>query len=191
MNATRTSSRRPSWAPGFGEFDASRGFKTVDERVMRGSAGIMLALAMIALVNGFVLDAYIVIPWISGFFVLNFLIGILVDPKLSPTVALSTLLVRKQAASPIGALPKQFAWSLGLVLSTSIFVMSLFLLTDDAWFSVVCQLCIICVALLYLETAFAICVGCKLHKVAVRVGLLRQPETQPNCMGDACETETT
>jgi hypothetical protein len=173
----------------FGEFDAVRGYKTLDERVMRGSAGIMLALAMVAIINGFILKNYIVLPFISGFLVLNFLIGLLVSPKFSPTVFLAKLLVRKQSPLPIGAVQKRFAWSLGLILTVSIFVLSLLLQSDGDWFTAVCELCIICAALLYLETAFGICVGCKLYQGAVRVGLLKEPEIRPNCMGDTCEVE--
>ncbi len=171
----------------FGAEDPVRGYRTLDERVMRGSAGIMLALAVIAIVNGFVLKNYPVLPYISGFLVLNFLTGLVVNPKLSPTVVVAKWLVRKQAPLPIGAAQKQFAWSLGLTLSAFIFAFSLLLLDDASWFGTTCQLCVICMALLYLETAFGICVGCKLYDLAIRVGLLRAPAIKPNCMGDACE----
>ena len=173
----------------FGDDPEGRGYKTLDERVMRGSAGIMLALGVIALVNGFVLKNYIVLPYISGFLMINFLIGIFIHPRFSPTVAVAKLIVRKQSPLPIGAVQKKFAWSLGLALATAIFTMSLFLLNDVTWFNSVCQLCIICIALLYLETAFGICVGCKLYPLAIWLKLLKKPEIKPNCMGDACELD--
>ncbi|NQT92780.1 MAG: DUF4395 family protein, partial [Lentisphaerae bacterium] len=84
----------------FGEFSPERGYKVLDERVMRGSAGIMLLVAILAFINGFIVKRYIVLPYLSGFLVLNFVIGIFINPKFSPTVFISRLLVRKQTALP-------------------------------------------------------------------------------------------
>ena len=174
----------------FGEFDDQRGYKTLDERVVRGSAGIMLALAMVAFINAFVVRDFTVLPYISGFMVANFLVGVFVNPKFSPTVVVSTWMVSKQTPLPIGAVQKRFAWSLGLLLSSAIFALSIPLQQDASWFNLVCELCLICIALLFLETAFGVCVGCKLYDLAVGLRLLKAPEIKPNCMGDACETET-
>lgn len=72
---------------------------------------------------------------------------------------------------------------LGLALSSTIFVLSLFLQSDKSYFEPVCLLCIICLLLLYLETAFGICVGCKLYQLAVTIKLLPKTKEKPNCMG--------
>jgi len=171
----------------FGEYREQQAYKTLDERVMRGSAGIMLLLAIIAFINGFIVKNYIVIPFISGFLALNFVIGIFINPKFSPTVLLARLMVRKQTVLPIGAIQKKFAWTLGLGLATAIFVMSLPLQNNVAWSEPVCMLCLVCLFLLYLETAFGICVGCQLYFLGIRLKLIKAPEVAPNCMGDSCE----
>lgn len=174
----------------FGEYIKGKKYRVLDERIVRGSAGVMLLLAFIAFVNGFILQKYIIIPYISGFLALNFLIGIFINPKFSPTMFVSWILVRKQSALPIGAIQKKFAWSLGLILATTIFILSLFLLSDISYFDPVCMLCLICIALLYLESVFGICVGCKLYHLSVNLKLIRAPKEKPNCMGDACDVET-
>jgi Domain of unknown function (DUF4395) len=173
----------------FGEHSEDFGYKVLDERIMRGSAGIMLLLGLIAFVNGFVVGNYAVIPYISGFLMLNFLIGIFVNPKYSPTVFIATLITWKQTALPIGAIQKKFAWSLGLGLSVAIFSMSLLLVNDASWFEPVCMLCMICLALLFLETAFGVCVGCQTYFLGIRLKLIKKPEITPNCMGDACKVD--
>ncbi|MFA9390597.1 MAG: DUF4395 domain-containing protein [Prolixibacteraceae bacterium] len=173
----------------FGEYNEGNRFKVLDERVMRGSAGIMLLLAIIAFINGFVLNNYIVLPFISGFLALNFLIGIFINPKFSPTVFIAKIFVRKQSALPIGAIQKKFAWSLGLALSSAIFILSLFLLKDVSYFDHVCQLCLICLLFLYLETAFGICMGCKLYRLTIRMKIIPAPKERPNCMGDSCSID--
>jgi len=50
------------------------------------------------------------------------------------------------------------------------------------------MLCLVCIFLLYLETAFGIYIGCKFYDLAIKIKLLKVPEEKPNCMGDACET---
>lgn len=175
----------------FGELHEGTKFKVLDERVMRASAGIMLLLATIAFSNGFLLQQFHVIPYISGFLVLNFSIGIFINPKFSPTVFLGRIMVQKQSPLPIGAIQKKFAWSLGLILSTIIFGLSILLQNDIAYFDSVCLLCIVCLAFLFLETAFGICVGCQFYFMALRLKILPQPkqDEKPNCMGDSCEVE--
>ncbi len=173
----------------FGEYNEELGYKVLDERVMRGSAGIMLLLGAIASINGFILKNYFVIPYFTGFLALNFLVGIFINPKFSPTVVIAKLLVRKQSPLPIGAVQKRFAWSLGLGLSLAIFSMSFPLLTDSTWFEPVCMLCLICLLFLYLESAFGICVGCQLYFLAIRLKLIQAPTVTPNCMGNSCEVD--
>lgn len=170
----------------FGEYIEGKSFKVLDERRMRASAGVMFLMGIIASINAFILQNYIVVTYISGFLMLNFIIGIFINPKFSPTVFIGYLVTYKQSPLPIGAIQKKFAWSLGLTLSITIFVLSFFLLEDINFFQPVCFLCLICLMLLFLETSFGICVGCKLYYVAIGLKLLKKPAEKPNCMGDAC-----
>ena len=105
----------------FGESVPGLPYKTVDERVMRGSAGIMLVLAAIAMVNGFVLQNYIAVTTVSAFLMGNFLIGVGVNLRFAPTIIAAKWMVQGQTPIPIGAVQKRFAWFLGLALSTAIF----------------------------------------------------------------------
>jgi len=173
----------------FGEFSNEKGYKVLDERRMRGSAAIMFLLGIIAFINGFILSKYAVIPYITGFLMINFMIGIFINPKFSPTVLVSYFFTRNQSALPIGAIQKKFAWSLGLGLTVVIFTLSLFLQTDISFFEPVCMLCVICLTILFLETAFGICLGCKLYYLFIWLKIFKQPEVKPNCMGDSCDVE--
>jgi hypothetical protein len=171
----------------FGEYIEGRSFKVLDEREVRGSSGVMLLLGIIAFINAFILENYIVVTYISGFLLLSFMISVLVNPKFSPTMVVAKLMTWKQSPLPIGAVQKRFAWTLGLLLSAAIFILSFFLLQDVTYFEPVCMLCLICLLLLFLETAFGICVGCKLYHLSIRLKILPKPKENPNCMGDSCE----
>lgn len=171
----------------FGEYKDDLGYKVVDERVWRGSAGIMLLLGTVASINGFILNKYEIIPYISGFLVINFFIGVFINPKFSPTALLSRMVTYNQSPLWIGAVQKKFAWSLGLALSITIFILSLQLVNDVSYFGPVCILCLLCLLLLYLESVFGICVGCQIYHLAIRSKIIKAPEVKPNCMGDSCE----
>jgi len=171
----------------FGENKEGIGYKVLNERNIRASSGIMFLLGIIAFINGFILQEYIIIPYIAGFLLLNFMIGIFINPKFVPTMFIGRIFIRKQSPLHIGAVQKRFAWSLGFLLSAVIFILSLFLLNDVTYFEPVCMLCLICLLLLFFETAFGICIGCKTYFLAIRLKLIKKPEVKPNCMGDACE----
>ncbi len=173
----------------FGEYIDGRSYKVLDERVVRANSGVMFLFGLIAFINGFVLQQYQVIPWIAGFLMLSFGIAVFINPKFSPTILIARILTYKQSPLPIGAVQKRFAWSLGFALSVVVFILSLYLINDVSYFEPVCMLCIVCLFLLYLETAFGICVGCKLYFLSIRMKLIPRPVEKPNCMGDACETD--
>ena len=147
----------------------------------------MFLLGLIAFINGFLLQNYIVIPYISGVLLVNFVIGIFVNPKYAPIMFIANLIVKKQDPILIGAIQKRFAWSLGLLLTIGIFILSLKLVNDVSFFEPVCFLCLVCLVLLYFETAFGICIGCKTYFLAIKLKLLKEPEIKPNCMGDSCK----
>ncbi len=171
----------------FGKYVEGINYKVLNERQVRAGSGIMFLFGLVAFINGLILKNYSVIPYISGFLLLSFLIAVFINPNYSPTMLLGSIFVRKQTPLYIGAVQKRFAWSLGIALSGAIFVLSIFLLKDASYFESLCRLCIICLILLYLETAFGICIGCKIYYLSIRMKLLKEPETRPNCMGDSCE----
>lgn len=122
----------------FGEYIDGKPYKVLDERKMRASAGIMFLFGLFASINGFILSQYAIIPYIIGGLVLNFMIGLFINPKYSPSVVLASILVWKQSPLYIGAVQKKFAWSFGLAMSGTIFVLSLFLQNDKSYFEPVC-----------------------------------------------------
>ena len=173
----------------FGDYIEGKPYKVLNERRMRASAGIMFLCGLYATINGFGLHNYKPIPWVMGALMINFMIGLFINPKLAPTVLLAWLFVWKQTPIPIGAVQKKFAWSIGLLLSSTIFVYSILLQNDNSYFHPVCPLCMLCLLMLYLETAFAICVGCKVYDLFIRLKILPKPKERPNCMGNSCDTD--
>ena len=171
----------------FGEYVKGKEYKVLNERTIRASAGILFLFALVAFINGFILKNYIVVPYIAGFFLFNFLIGVFINPKFVPAMFIGELFVAKQTPIYVGAIQKRFAWSLGILLSVAVFLLSLKLITDISFFEPVCMLCFTCLFLMFFETAFGICIGCKLYDLAIKFKIMKKPAQKPNCTGDSCE----
>lgn len=171
----------------FGEYTEGKSYKTVDEHQMKANASVMLIVGIIAFMNGFMLQNYIALPFITGFLVVNFMIGLFINPKFSPTMIIAKIMTKDKEPLPIGAIQKKFAWSLGLILTATIFVLSIMLLEKPELFNTLCMLCLVCITILYFESVFGVCIGCKLYQLALKMKLIKAPEDRPNCMGDGCD----
>lgn len=172
----------------FGETIEGVTYKVVDENVMRLNAFLIFLVAAASFVVGFGLRKFEVLPYLVSFVWLNFVIGIFINLNYAPTTLISRLILGKKVMKPIGAIQKRFAWGLGLVLSSVILVLSLFLITNLALFNMVCMLCMICLGITFAEAALKICVGCELYRYAQDLKLISKPkpDEKPNCMGDSC-----
>ena len=49
--------------------------------------------------------------------------------------------------------------------------------------------CGICLTFMFMETAFGICVGCKIYSLLLNKGIIPQPEVKPACAGNVCAVE--
>ncbi len=171
----------------FGENVAGISYKVLNEREVRASAGIMFIMGLVALVAAVFFDNYKPIPYVSGFMMFSFIVSVFLNPKFAPSNIIARLIVSKQDPIYIGAVQKRFAWSLALAISSVVFFMSIPLQSDPSMFESVCMLCLICMLLMFIETAFGICVGCQIYFLALKMKLMKQPEVKPNCMGNSCE----
>jgi hypothetical protein len=106
-------------------------------------------------------------------------VRVLEGPRWSPTLVLGRLLVRNQVPEYVGARQKYFAWVLGVALASVMFVLVNVLNTFSPISGIICLLCLI---FLLAESAFGICIGCKLYALVAR----EKPEL---CPGETCEVK--
>ncbi len=132
----------------------------IDERAVRAAAGILFLGGGIAFMLAVFEQSARPLRPFGMFFVMDMFIRVVVGDRWSPTLALGRLIVRRQRPEWVGAAQKEFAWWLGLGLALTS-CMTMGLLAAPLWVTLV--LCGICLSLLFLETAFGICVGCALQ----------------------------
>lgn len=161
----------------FGEDHPDYSVRVLNEREARGAAGIMFLFAMIAFMTAWFKGDFTPTKLTIVAFFIDFFIRVLINPRYSPTLIMARWMVNNQTAEYVGAPQKRFAWSIGLVLAT--FMMFLVVINDVRG-PINMITCLVCLILLFFESAFGICVGCKLYN-------LFNKEKAQLCPGNVCE----
>jgi len=151
----------------------------LNEREARAGAGILFLIGILSLVNAVALGHIIVTKVFISFFTLDFLIRV-VQPRYAPSLLLGRFFVQNQRPEYVGATQKRFAWGIGLLLAVPMFYL---LVIDFQPNPIKVLVCVICLALLFFESAFSICVGCKIYGI-----FKKDPVT--HCPGGICEIRT-
>ena len=151
----------------------------LNEREARAGAGILFAVGLLSLVNAVMLGHGVVTRYFISFFTLDFLIRV-INPAYSPSLLLGRVFVQNQRPEYVGAAQKRFAWSLGLLLALPMFYLLVIHWQPNP---IKVFICILCLALLIFESAFSICLGCKLYNLIMS-------KKATHCPGGVCEIQT-
>ncbi len=160
----------------FGETVAGYPVRVVNERTVRAAAGLLFFPAVVSFMNALLTANY----QPTRLFVIVFLIDMslrMLNPRWAPSMIVGGWIVRHQAPEWVGAPQKRFAWGLGLLLGVAM----LYLMVFNRYMGPVNMLvCASCLTLMFFETAFGICLGCKLYN-------LFNKEQAQLCPGGVCE----
>lgn len=160
----------------YGEKVPGYDVRVLNEREARAAAGILFIGAFIGLTNGVMLGTAVFSEYFISFFTLDFIIRVL-NPRYSPSLLLGRVFIQNQTPEYVGAEQKRFAWAVGLFLALPMFY---YLVVDFQPNPIKVFVCLLCMALLFLESAFSVCVGCKIFNLVKK-------EKATNCPGGACE----
>jgi hypothetical protein len=161
----------------FGENVEGYRIPVLNEREIRAAAGILFVLMFAAIAAAVLKGSFVLLKYAIAIFLPDMLIRVLVGPRYSPTLILGRLIVRNQVPEYVGARQKKFAWIIGVALASVMFVLVNVLNTYSPISGIICLLCLV---FLFFETAFGICIGCKLYALVSR----EKPEY---CPGEVCE----
>jgi hypothetical protein len=109
--------------------------------------------------------------WLTIVIAYGFWARVLTGPKLSPLGQLVTRVITPRLSIPpklVAGPPKRFAQGIGVVFSTTALVLTF---GFDAWGAAKVVLGLLAVAA-FLESALALCLGCKAFAVLMRVGII-------------------
>jgi hypothetical protein len=161
----------------FGEEVEGYNIPVLNEREIRAGAGIFFVLMFLSIVTAILKSDFTLLKFAIIMFLTDFVIRVFVNPKFAPTLIIGRLIVRNQNPEYVGAKQKKFAWIIGVVLALTMFVLVVVLNTYSPISGLICFICLI---FLLFESAFGICIGCKVYSLVYR-------EKAQYCPGEVCD----
>ena len=161
----------------FGERIPGYDVPVLNERAVRASAGILFLFAIVSFMNAWQQGNFQPTRLFVVAFLVDFTIRIFVNPRFAPSLIVGQWMVRHQEPEYVGAPQKRFAWAIGLALGATMFYL---IVVNNVIGPVNLLVCALCLLLLFFETAFGICLGCKIYNLFHR-------EQAQLCPGGACD----
>jgi hypothetical protein len=151
----------------------------LNERAVRAAAGLLFVFAIVAFMNAWLTGNFQPTRVFVVAFLIDFTLRIFVNPRYAPSLVVGQWIVRRQQPEYVGAPQKRFAWAIGFVLALTMLYLVVIQRVVGPVNLLVCAACLV---LLFFETAFGICIGCKVYN-------LFNKEQAQLCPGGVCETE--
>jgi hypothetical protein len=164
----------------FGEDIDGYNVAVLNEREIRAAAGILFVLMFVSILLAALKGDFLLLKYAIVIFLTDILIRVLVNPKFSPTLILGRLIVRNQVPEYVGAPQKRFAWIIGIVLATTMFILMVLV---NSFSPITGIICLICLVFLFFETSFGICLGCKFYPLFFK-------DKVQYCPGEVCDVKS-
>ena len=164
----------------FGENAEGYNIPVLNEREIRAAAGILFLATFISLMLIVFKNNFLPIKYVITGFLADFIIRVFINPKFSPTLIIGRLIVGNQTPEYVSAKQKKFAWIIGVILSATMFI---FMVVVNSYSPITGIICLICLAFLFFESAFGICLGCKFYPLFFK-------EKAERCPGEVCDARS-
>lgn len=172
--------------PGLTLYGKPAPYPVLNERAIRAGAGVMFAVGFFSFIQAVFVGNYAYMQFAVPFFFFDFMMKVIVGTRFSPIGYIGRLLVRGQEPEYVGAIQKRFAWTIGLLFSGTVLLLSVVLEIRSMVSMVLCTLCL---TFMFLESAAGICVGCKIYGWLLRIGVIATSQYRPVCPGNVCAIE--
>jgi hypothetical protein len=153
-----------------------------DENAVRAAAGLTLALGAVAFAYAYFAKIYVPIQAVTVLFLAEFALRLAGGLRLSPLGMVARAIVRHHEPQWVSARPKRFAWTLGLFMAMAMAVITNVGIRGTLPLSI----CLLCLALMWLEAVLGLCLGCEIHRLLVAKGWVSRDEAFERCAGGAC-----
>lgn len=163
----------------FGEDVAGYDIPVLNEREIRAASGILFLMMFISIMVVILTNDFLLLKYAVTIFLTDILIRVLVSPRFAPSLIIGRFIVRNQVPEYVGAMQKKFAWIIGIVLATVMFALQVVV---NSYSPITGLICLFCLIFLFFETAFGICLGCKMYSLIYK-------EKAQYCPGEVCEVK--
>lgn len=157
-----------------------------NEHEVRAAAGLTMALGTTAFVFAYFAKVYAPIQVVTTVFFVEFLMRVLFGFQYSPVRWATRWMTSRRPPEWASAKPKRFAWSMGLVMSFAMMVIT----NVGIRGALPLTICLICITLMWMEAVLGLCVGCEIHGFLVRRGWAQKDPAYEVCAHGACSIAT-
>lgn len=154
--------------------------RVLNEREIRAAAGILFLFTFLSLMMIMFKGNFLMIKYVITLFLTDFIIRVFINPRFSPTLIIGRLIVGNQTPEYVGAQQKKFSWIIGVILSGTMFI---FMVLVNSFSPITGIVCLICLIFLFFESAFGICLGCKVYSMIYK-------EKAQYCPGEVCDVKS-
>ena len=151
----------------------------MNEGEIRAAAGILFLFTYTSLMAIIFKGYFPLIKYVITGFLTDFIIRVFINPKYAPTLILGRLIVKNQTPEYVGAIQKKFAWVIGIILASTMFIL---MVVVNSYSPITGIICLICLIFLFFESVFGICLGCKFFSLIYK-------EKAQYCPGEVCEVK--
>jgi hypothetical protein len=153
-----------------------------NEHEVRAAAGLTMVLGTTAFVFAYFAQVYVPIQVVTTVFFVEFLVRVLFGFQYSPVRFVVRWMTRRRQPEWASAKPKRFAWTMGLVMAFSMMVIT----NAGIRGALPLTICLICIALMWMEAVLGLCIGCEIHGFLVRRGWAKKDPAYEICAHGAC-----
>ncbi len=157
-----------------------------EEGQVRAAAGLTLALGSVAFAYAYFAQIYAPIQIVTTLFFVEFLIRVTVGIGYSPMGLIAYRMTRRQTPQWVSAQPKRFAWTMGLVMSLAMMIIT----NSGIRGPLPLTICLICLTLMWLEAVLGLCLGCEIHRQLVRRGWMQADRNFEICTNGSCTVQS-
>lgn len=164
----------------FGEDVEGYNIPVLNEREIRAAAGILFLMMFISIFLAAVEQDFLMLKYAVVLFLTDIAIRVFINPRFSPTLIIGRLIVSNQVPEYVGAKQKKFAWIIGVVLASIMFIL---VVVVNSYSPITGLICLVCLIFLFCESAFGICLGCKFYNLFYK-------EKAQHCPGEVCDEKS-
>jgi len=125
------------------------------------------------------------IQTVTTLFFVEFLIRVTWGITRSPLGMVAGWMTRRETPHWVSAKPKRFAWSLGVVMSLAMMIIT----NSGIRGPLPLTICLICLTLMWLEAVLGLCLGCEIHRQLVRLGWMQPDKDFEICSNGTCTVQ--
>jgi hypothetical protein len=155
----------------------------VNERSVRAAAGITMVIGAVAFSYAYFEKQYVPLQAAATLFFIEFLVRVTLGIRYSPVGLIARAITSGQPPEWVSAKPKQFAWTLGLVMAGAMTAIT----NSGVRGYLPRTICLICLTLMWMESALGLCLGCKIYGLLVRRGWARTNPDIELCADGSCD----